>query len=234
MIDKYNMGREDCIFLAKRNVVDYLWKASHIEGINATFADTQAVFDGAPSDLNVKGVITINNLKRAWQFILDNINYGADWQMIAELNGILTTSLNNNAGRLRDFTVGIGGTSWIPDLPDLYKIKTDITNIYNISCETERCIKLMLYMMRSQPFADGNKRTAMMTANHEMIRYGRGIIVIDATNKATKKIFTDLLLDYYETGDDCELVDFIYNNCIQGFERQSLKNTNINFKFGAD
>ena len=44
--DKYNMTREQNVFLAKRNIVDSIWKSSHIEGINVTFQETQRIYDG--------------------------------------------------------------------------------------------------------------------------------------------------------------------------------------------
>ena len=43
MENKYNMSVEDNIFLAKRNIVDYIWKSARLEGINVTFPDTEAI-----------------------------------------------------------------------------------------------------------------------------------------------------------------------------------------------
>ena len=37
--DKYNMTQEQNIYFAKRNIVDSIWKSSHIEGINVTFPE---------------------------------------------------------------------------------------------------------------------------------------------------------------------------------------------------
>ena len=52
MEDKFKMTREQNIFLAKRNVVDYIYKSARLEGINITFPETQAIFDG----MGVEGV----------------------------------------------------------------------------------------------------------------------------------------------------------------------------------
>lgn len=43
---KYNMTPEQNIFLAKRNIVDYIWKSANLEGIGVTYPDTQSVYNG--------------------------------------------------------------------------------------------------------------------------------------------------------------------------------------------
>ena len=44
--DKYNMTVEQNIFLAKRNIIDYIWKSANLEGISVTFPETQQIYDG--------------------------------------------------------------------------------------------------------------------------------------------------------------------------------------------
>ena len=71
----------------------------------------------------------------------------------------------------------------------------------------------MAYTMRSQLFWDGNKRTAMLFANHEMIKNGTGMITIPVD---IKDEFGEKLIKYYETNDMDELKQFIYEKCIDG------------------
>ena len=50
--------------IAKRNIVDYIWKSANLEGIAVTYPETQAIYDGGiVNGLTVNDVITINNLK---------------------------------------------------------------------------------------------------------------------------------------------------------------------------
>lgn len=57
MKDKYNMTVEQNIFVAKRNIVDYIWKSANLEGINVTFQETQKIFDGGNvGHLRVDGI----------------------------------------------------------------------------------------------------------------------------------------------------------------------------------
>ena len=37
MENKYHLTREQNIFVAKRNIVDYIWKSANLEGIAVTY-----------------------------------------------------------------------------------------------------------------------------------------------------------------------------------------------------
>ena len=45
MQDKYKMTQKENIFLAKRNIIDSIWKSARLEGINITFPDTYAIYE---------------------------------------------------------------------------------------------------------------------------------------------------------------------------------------------
>lgn len=110
----------------------------------------------------------------------------------------------------------MGGTNWKPELPSKEKLEKLLDEIKNIECETEKCIVLMCKLMKMQAFNDGNKRTAMLVANHELIKFGRGIVSISAENKVD---FGKKLIDYYENEDKImELVGFISEKCLEGIE----------------
>lgn len=104
--------------LAKRLLVDSIWRTAKIEVDGVTFPDTQEIFDGrAPEGMSVDDIVTVNNIKRAWRFLLDNIDYPVDWQYIREYNRIIGEGLVRDAGRLREYGVRIGGTGWVPEIP---------------------------------------------------------------------------------------------------------------------
>ena len=66
ILDKYNMTKEQNIFLAKRNIVDSIYSNARIEGINITFPETQNLYSGINvARLTVAEIDTIRNLKRA-------------------------------------------------------------------------------------------------------------------------------------------------------------------------
>ncbi len=215
--NKFNLTVDENIFVAKRNIIDYIWKSARLEGLGVTFPETEAIYNGmrAPN-VKVGDIIAVNNLKHAWQFLFDTVDCPTDFPYICELNRIVGgDNLIYNSGYLRNIPVAMGGTTWKPDMPVESEIRKQLMNINRISQPVERAITLMLYCMRSQMFVDGNKRTSMLAANHEMIINGCGIISVPIE---IQPIFTQKLVDYYESNDMDELKQFVYDYCVDGLD----------------
>ena len=176
MQDLYKLTKEQNIFIAKRNIVDYIWKSANLEGITVTYPDTQVIFDGySVQGYKVEEITAINNLKKAWQFLLNDIDLELNLAYICQINKIIGEGIFYNPGIIRSTPVNIGGTTWQPPIPFESQIKEELDRVAGES-NTERAINMMLYLMRKQIFLDGNKRTAMLIANKIMIENGCGII----------------------------------------------------------
>ena len=215
MKNKFKLTQEQNIFVAKRNIVDYIYKSAKLEGIHVTFPETQAIFEGiGVNGVKVDDIIKINNLKRTWQFMLDTLDKLTDFDYLCRLNMIIGSEGSiYGAGKIRAYDVRISGTNWQPQIPFEYDVRNEMADILQIESETEKAITLMLWGMRRQIFIDGNKRTSMMIANKEMINYGCGIISIPDDKI---KPFYKLLITFYETNDMKEIKNFVYENCIDG------------------
>jgi prophage maintenance system killer protein len=68
--------------------------------------------------------------------------------------------------------------------------------------------------MKTQIFDDGNKRTAIIFANHYLISQAAGIIIIPE-EKVSK--FKKLLIAYYENRDNGEIMNFMKVKSIKTF-----------------
>ena len=217
MKPKFNMTREQNIFVAKRNIVDYIFKSAKLEGFGVTYPATAAIFEGiGTNNATVEEIIAINNLKRAWQFLLETLDVPVDYSFICHLNKLVGgDNLIFNSGRIRTLEVSIGGTKWRPKMPDEESIKNELTKFQSLENHTERAIEIMLYLMRGQFFIDGNKRTATFSANREMIAYGQGVISIP---EEQIEPFKHHLIHYYETNQKDDIKEFIYTNCIDGID----------------
>ena len=218
MENKFNLTREQNVFVAKRNIVDYIWKSANLEGIGVTYPETQAIFDGGiVNGLTVDNIIAINNLKYAWQFILENDSTDYDYKTLCHLHKLTCDKLvmEQNLGVLRTTPVNIGGTSWKPMFPIESQIKEELSEILsnNDKSKTEIALDAMLYIMRKQMFIDGNKRVGMLFANKIMIDNGCGIITI---SQANQPIFFEKLIKYYETQDSKDLKEWLYETSIDG------------------
>ena len=217
MVDKYKLTREKNVFIAKRNIVDYIWKSANLEGITVTYPDTQTIFDGGiVNGLTVDNIIAINNLKYAWEYILNNTCKKYDLNLIFDIHKIALDKLviNECLGKLRITPVKIGGTKWTPSFPFHTKVEEELNLLLSQNKSmTEIAIEVMLKLMRMQLFVDGNKRVAMLFANKIMIDNGCGIISISQEYQST---FYEKLIGYYETDNMDDLKQWIYNKCIDG------------------
>lgn len=216
MKNKYNLTREENVFIAKRNIVDYIWKSANLEGIAVTYSETQILYDGGIiNGLTVDEVIKINNLKYAWEFILENQEMENDYKVLCEIHKIISERLIPNPGNLRTTPVNIGGTKWQPLFPIESQIKEELNELLEQKekSKTEIAIEIMLWVMRRQMFLDGNKRAAMLFANKIMIDNGCGIITISNENQNT---FFEKLINYYESGNSEDLKNWLYETSIDG------------------
>ena len=220
MKNKYNLTREENVFIAKRNIVDYIWKSANLEGIAVTYPDTQVIYDGGiVNGLKVDDIVAINNLKYAWEFILANEDIKLDFTLLCKIHKLFEDNLvlNTDLGVQRHTPVNIGGTKWTPLFPIETKIKEELEEILSNKekTKTEIAIEIMLYIMKRQMFIDGNKRVAMLFANKIMIDNGCGIISISQENQSE---FYKKLIDYYETNNMEEIKNYIYNTSINGID----------------
>ena len=214
MQNKYNMSIDDNIFFAKRKLVDNVYKSARMEGIGVTFAQTEDIFNNvAVSNLRPDEIITILNLKNAWQYIFETLNENISIEYIKNVHLEIASGIIRPAGEFRDRGVGISGTDWRPKLPCEVDYDKELDEILNIENKLDMCLSLFLWIQRSQMFIDGNKRTANLVVNHELIKNGLGIIAIPIDLQGT---FKEKLVNYYETNDMQELKAWLYDNCLDG------------------
>lgn len=212
MDERYHMTKADNIFTAKRNIVDYIYKSARLEGIAVTFPQTEAVYAGGnAASLSRDDIVVINNLKHAWQFVLDTVVFEenippTDYRMICQINKIVGANLFYRE-------------DWLPEMPQEDAIRGKTAQTPTIAGTTERALNLMLDLMRRQMFVDGNKRTAMLAANREMILGGAGIISIPVPAIAP---FREKLIRFYESGKKEDILLFLYENAIDGMNLPPL------------
>ena len=171
--DKYNMTTEENVLYAKRNIVDSIWKSANLEGISVTFSEAQAIYDGANvGHLRIDEIQAINNLKHAWQFVIYSINTPIDLKFIQSIHAFVGSNIVEQPGELRKYDVSMGGTKWKPELPTAEKMNSLIEE-YQSSLSTNATDTILTFMcklMKMQTFNDGNKRTSILVANHELIK----------------------------------------------------------------
>jgi len=215
MNNKYNMSKEDNIFFAKRKLIDNIYKSANLEGIAVTFADTVSFMNNINTgNISVNDMLKLKGLKDGWEYILNTIDEDLTIDYIKKLHFEICKGQNiYPLGEFRDKGVGITGTSWRPKLPSECDYEKELKEILENENKLDRCIDLFCWIQRSQMFLDGNKRVANLVANKEMIRSGQGIIAVPVEKIGDYFV---KLINYYETNDNTDIKEWIYENCIDG------------------
>lgn len=204
--------RDTAIEMAKRLLVDSIWKSANLEGLGTTFPKTEAILANAPTTTKTEEVLFVINMKRAWQFLLDNLDYNNSLALLREYNKVVGELLFNYAGEIRTIPVQIGGTSWEPEMPYTGIIIETINEIEKYENVELKALKYFCYVARAQMFVDGNKRVAQLIANKVLIENNIGIFQIPIEKLEE---FKTLLIEFYESGNDVQIIDFMKEYCIR-------------------
>ena len=202
------------IDLARRNLVDSIYKQSMLEGVATTYSDTETLVNGGKvNDMTASDVDKVVNLKRAWEFIMsvDLANYPTNYAVLCQINQIVEDGFSITAGKIRRVPVTIGGSTYIPPIPFEDQVKQDIYDILHSEGGINLAIDLILYVMKKQLFLDGNKRTAIIFANHYLITHALGLIVVPSELVDEYK---KILVSYYEDeSKKDDISNFLKSKC---------------------
>ena len=204
------------IDFARKNMKTIIYDQAILEGVSTTFPDTELILEnGKVNNMTSEDVLKIINLKHAWEFILDKdvILSPTSYYVSQYTAKLINEGFYQDGGRIRLVPVRIGGTEYIPPIPSEEVVRATINNIINDSIEDiDKAIEIALYIMKTQVFIDGNKRTAIILANHYLVSKGKGILVIPY-NKVSE--FKKLLVAYYEGNCEIEIKKFLKEECYQ-------------------
>ena len=218
MDNKYKLTREENMFLAKKLLVASIYSGAKIEGVNVTFPETQAILNGINvSRLKLEDINVIQNLRDAWRYVLSCVEEPFSLDTICKINEHVSRNESLDWGHLRTGRVGIGGTDYVPSIPDKEQVEKDINCILDSDkSATEKALDYYLYGCYSQLFWDGNKRTSFIAANKIMIAAGVGLLKIDDSQFVE---FNYRLQKFYDTADGTDFKRYLYDNCITGLDK---------------
>lgn len=203
---------------ARANMKTNIYDQAVLEGVATTFPQTEEIIEnGKVNGMTASDVQKILNLKHAWEFILDQnvIQAKSEYYLLYHIARLVNEGFFADGGRIRGVPVTIGGSSYIPPIPMESAVKEQIADILQSNTDdVEKSIQLCLYTMKTQVFIDGNKRAAIIYANHYLIAHGQGFLVIPEAHVSE---FKKLLVAYYEGEDPKRITDFMKENCWKTF-----------------
>jgi Fic family protein len=160
-----------CTKELERFVIELSWKSSKIEGNTYTLLDTEILLkDGVEAEgRSREEAVMILNHKRAFDFILERRTDFAEPTLckVQDLHRLLVEELNISTG-LRSRLIGITGSVYRP-----LQVPTQIEEacgelfhaVKRLRDPYSQALLLLAGLSYIQPFEDGNKRTARLTAN---------------------------------------------------------------------
>ena len=203
---------------ARANMKANIYDQAVLEGVATTFPQTEDIIEnGIVSGVTATDVQKILNLKHAWEFILDKdvLIYPTGYYILCHIAKLVNEGFYADGGRIRGVPVTIGGTSYVPPLPIESVVREEMEEIlHSAADDVDIAIRLCLYCMKTQIFNDGNKRAAVLLANHYMIAKGQGMLVIPQEHVPE---FKRLLVAYYEDRDGGETGEFLRTKCWRTF-----------------
>ena len=199
---------------ARANMKSNIYDQAVLEGVSTTFPQTEDIIDnGTVNGMTASDVQKILNLKHAWEFILDEdiICVDCDYYLLSHIAKLVNGGFYSDGGRIRGVPATIGGCKYIPPIPVESMVKESVQDIIDSKEKPiDIAINLCLYVMKTQVFIDGNKRAAVIFANHYMISKGSGLLVIPESEVS---VFKKLLVKYYENDNKDEISSFLREKC---------------------
>ena len=212
--DQLSVDVMNNISFARANMKVNIYDQAVLEGVATSFPQTEEIIDnGKVSGMTATDVQKILNLKHAWEFILDKdvIASISDYYMLSHIARLVNEGFFSDGGRIRGVPVTIGGSSYVPPLPNEGDVKDRIRELTEENGDViDVAIKLCLYCMKIQIFLDGNKRASIIFANHYLISHGGGILVIPEKEVPE---FKSLLVRYYEGENISIISNFMKKSC---------------------
>lgn len=215
--DRYCLDRRESNFLAKKCWDENVYCGMRMENRNVTFPQTKTILEG----INVPGVTldditAILNMRDAWKYMLKTMEDDINLEYILKLNSFISRNESLEWGVLRKGGVGVSGTDYKPPIPDRNDVITGINDILrSFKTTTEKALDMFCFITYRQLFWDGNKRTALCTANKILLSTGKGMLTIKDSLIAE---FNDLLCKMYNTGNKDDLKRFLYEKAILGID----------------
>ncbi len=216
MKDRFKMSPEDNVFLAKRVLVDSIYWQANLEGIAVTFEETQDVLnDVNVSKLTPTEVNKVCCLRDGWKYLFDHLDCRIELVFLMEIHELIARFDVDYKylGKWRTDDVMISGTRWRPSLPDSEEIHLKLQQFSKIENATQRAFTTGLWLMRCQPFKDGNKRVGSFVIYKILIENGAGIFNVPVELDG---LFKEKLVRYYESDDCDELSEWTWRECLDG------------------
>ncbi|AYY08392.1 Fic family protein [Enterococcus faecium] len=217
--DKYHLSRKESVYLLKKNIVELVYNAGKFEGLNTTLLQTEEIIKhNRANNVAVDDVLTVVNLKRGFELLLNDVQ-----EPLIETSKRINRVIAAEESLFPD-EIRIGGVAastiqvrYIPPILTEAEIRDRYQELMDQSIsETEKALYLFLFITKYQIFCNGNKRTALLTANKIMLRNGTGLLSIPESVLEKFNILLSMYFNRSQASDEGAILSFMYEQCIFG------------------
>jgi len=211
--DRFHLTREENLFLAKKLWDESIFCGMKMENRNITFPETKAILNGINVPrVSIDDAYAVCRYRDAWKFVLDTLGETLTLDYMIHVNEIVARGEALQVGALRNGSVTIGDLT--PEIPTVEEVQRTMDALQsNGISDTQRALNTFTSFVRMQPFWDGNKRTAMLLANKDLITHGRGLLVVTEKNGL---IFNDTLSQFISDGKPIPFQKQLFEQCLGG------------------
>lgn len=201
----------------ERLAVDLSWKSSQIEGNTYSLLETERLLleKETASGRSLGEATMLLNHKEALDYLIENPNYLQPLSVakIENIHGILIHDLDADRN-IRTRRIGITGTNYRP-LDNEFQIREALDDVCDLVNRREdifeKALLLLVLISYIQPFNDGNKRTARIVSNAELmanyycpisfrtidsVEYKKAMLVFYEQNNIS--VFKQIFIDQFE------------------------------------
>ncbi|SUA60416.1 MULTISPECIES: Fic family protein [Oligella] len=222
MNDLRHIGKEQALFIAHKLRDELIFNMAKLEGNSLTFAETQTVIQGiSVAGRPINDLNQVINIRDGWDELINQIKtdtFKVDKENFVLMNKIVAKLENPSVGDFRIKPVLITGTEYMPPMDMLlstlfremledFEATSNFQSNHKLNFEST--FNLFLDTARNQYFEDGNKRTGQLMMNGVLILSGYAPFTISPSRDTE---FRQKLLDFYESGNKNEMIDFIYSS----------------------
>lgn len=219
--DKYHLSRKESVYLLKKNIVELVYNAGKFEGLNTTLLQTEEIIKyNRANNMAVDDVLTVVNLKRGFEMLLNDVQEPL-LETSKRINRIVAAEDALFPGEIRTGGVEVSTIQgkYVPPMLTEDEVKNQYNKIMNQKIsETEKALRLFLFISKNQIFWDDNKRTALLTANKIMFSQGLGLLSIPETKFVEFNKYLSLYYNSNLISDELNIVSYMYEHCIFGIK----------------
>lgn len=208
------VGRELGVHICEQMLSELVYNMANYEGSPLTPIETELITEGfsVGNGRTIEEVNQAYNIAKSWKHLIHSVkdeSFKVNKETFVTLNAIAAKDERfSEPGRFRTGTRFIRNSTHKPPLPlaldnlfqDMLLVYSEETNVVKQSYD------LFLESSRNQYFGDGNKRTAQLMMNGNLLINGYSPISFSPENKEE---FFSKMKDYYESNERGEMYNFL-------------------------